>query len=255
MPIPDALTQLIDAVTHQRVVQPSVLHEVLSDPMLRRRLLNQHQIATALAQSATAQSGIDCAEVEDQIAILIDSEQRGENLEHFVPVQQHIHACPWCSELYGAARGLDSAQISGSVPQWPQQLKLAASLIPPSIVPLVVPRREVRRAIQEVEQLRAIPEVEQKHQPIMYTGLVPGHPDLFITIQLTGKPSTDSGPLALLVQLQGTSPIGNRTITLQLDSKIRSARTNSAGQTSITDVPDSWLEADAGDLLIFIGPA
>ena len=253
MLINQAFNQVIDAITRGQQPEAEALHEVLNDAGLRRRLLNERAAAAALAQAAAERSGVSCADVEAELPLLIDAEQSGTMLDLLAPVQSHVQVCPACMDLYSASRWLDQAQTTGQAPQWPKLPHVPSLAIPPSIVPLVVPGGDIQHAIRHASQRRGM----RGGVPVgsmLYAGPIPGHRDLFIDIQLAHALDDAAEPQALRVQLQGAATIGNRTVTLQRDSEIRSGRTDSTGQALITDIPAAWLSAEACDLLIFIGP-
>ncbi len=106
----EALTHMIDAVTHGQQPQPRILRELLNDHALRRRWLEQPAIADTLAQAATLRSGIGCPDVGDELPVLIDA-ARGEAVPEFLAsAYLHIQRCPWCMDVYSLTRSLAQAQ-------------------------------------------------------------------------------------------------------------------------------------------------
>lgn len=251
----DVLTHVINVIKQGQQPQPSVLRQMLDDYSLRRRLLEQPAIADALAQAATLRSQVGCAEVGEEIPVLIDAERRGTALARLVQIKQHIELCPWCMDLYAATRALAEAQANGQAPQWPKPPVRPPLTIPPSILPLVVSQKNIQHALRQARTLRGRHATGVNNRPLVYSGPVPGHPELFIDLQLRDMPKDDVTQTVLFVRIHGAASVANRTVTLQRGSEILSVRTNSAGETFIADVPSGWLQPDAGDLLIFIGSA
>ena len=261
------LESLIQTVTQQGKPADDLLFGVLSDTMLRRELLTYPQVVETLRQAAILRSGVNCAAVEDELAELLSIEEDDSAaVGRAQQLMLHVQLCPWCAELYGTAQNVSAAQTSGRLAPWPITAAKRPRGAAPAL-PVIVSQIELKRVLGKIRQQapawrsgasRTDPKRRSEApmpDPIVYAGILPNQPDLFVDITLSNAGDTINPILHLIVKLKGTGPYENRGVILQHEAETRTARTDSSGQARFVDVPPAWLDdASVSDLLVFVTP-
>lgn len=101
--------------------RPEGLRLLLEHAAIRQDFLDDPVILSAMIQAAERHSGLSCAEVEVQLAAVIDAEASGTcSSAACKDVLAHIYICPWCYDVYALTRQIIHAQSTGELPPWPQ---------------------------------------------------------------------------------------------------------------------------------------
>lgn len=94
---------------------------LLKNTAIRQQLLSHPVIVSTLVQRAEQRSGLSCADVEERLAAVIDAEVSGTGrADEQATIFSHVHACPWCYDIYALTHEIIDAQNAGALPHWPR---------------------------------------------------------------------------------------------------------------------------------------
>jgi hypothetical protein len=240
---------LLDILEQDAMPDAESLGALVRDGRLRARMLAQPRLPPLLARIAQQRSGIACATAEDELAVFIERELRGDDVSAvYQDVHVHLEHCPECYEHYSLAKRMVRLQQDGRGPRWP----ISAGVYMPPVVPtiLVVPRHEIQRAFT-MHARHAVMRGTREHSYILYSGDMPGRPGMFVEVTMERRVASTSWNI--VVQLNGSGVGSHLHISLQCSTDVLWAVTNQGGAASFEDIPDAWtLDGNAVDLHVSV---